>query len=518
MNIFKYLAAISMFFMTVFNISAQNSPFYEGNGGSDIRIAVLQPKGNNIGEHEQWLLRLVQSALTADFNKYTAMTVIDRQNLDSVLGEQNQALSGNYSDDDFISIGNLVNAKFILAGAVTKTTSGFNIELSITDAETGVRKASFSPRNCTLDDLQSTAIVKQAGEDLLSQMGVTLTEIGIQALRDSVSTVPQAAVSESAEASSTVTNDKGESFSFKDYLSITADRLYEQGQASDALYYYRNLSYYFPWYYKGWLGIVRCYSNNYADFDFIDSELFMERASITASTNAEKQEVQKARTAFDNQWPRIAELRQQRAVEDAVRRDANFHRMKFRSEGSTLVQFSGNDEEVIVPPEITVIGDAAFRQNGRIKRVVLHNKVTAIGRNAFQNCSALTEIIIPASVTSIGSGAFNNCGSLIDITIPAKVSVLPDNVFLNCKSLQSVTIGLGVQRIEKSFQNCESLTAIVIPRSVTSIGDFAFSGCKNLATVTLLNANVTIGRRAFMNCPLSNKEQMIERFGGVIFN
>ena len=296
---------IVLFFAVTSILSAQ-SPFFEGTGGAGIRIAVLQPGGVNIPAQEQWLLRLVQSTLTGDFNRYTAMTVLDRQNLDTILGEQNQSLSGNYSESDFISIGKLTNARFILAGTLTKTSGGFMLELAVSDAETGVRTASFSPRNCSLDELQSTAIVKQAGEELLGQMGVTLTAVGKQALQDSVSSVPQAAAS--ADASATVTTEKGERLSFIDYLSRTADALYDLKQTQDALWYYRSLSYYYPGYYKGWLGIVRCFSANYTNFNFVDSEIYMERASITAATNAEKQEVQKVRAAFDAQWPRISEV------------------------------------------------------------------------------------------------------------------------------------------------------------------------------------------------------------------
>jgi TolB-like protein len=323
-------------FLFLFCISsvlfAQNSPFFTGSGGDGIRIAVLQPLNEGIPSAEQWLLRLVQSTLTADFNRYSAMTVIDRQNLDRILGEQNQSLSGNYSDKDFVSIGRLTNARFILAGTLTKTSGGFMIELSVSDVQTGVRTASFSPRNCTLDDLQSTSIIRQASEELLGQLGVTLTDAGKRSLRESISAVPQAASGAEANdsASSTVTNANGQRLSFIDYLSQTADALYAVGEIRDALYYYRGLAYYYPGYYKGWLGIVRCFSNNFTNFDFIDSEVYMERASITAATNAEKQEVQRVRTAFDAQWPRIATLREQRAIEDARRREDNFHRMTFR--------------------------------------------------------------------------------------------------------------------------------------------------------------------------------------------
>jgi TolB-like protein len=512
--VFFLFCAVAIF------LPAQNNPFYEGTGAVGIRIAVLQPTGDNVPAQEQWLLRLVQSTLTGDFNKFSAMTVIDRQNLEKILGEQNQSLSGNYSEKDYISIGNLTNARYILAGALTKTGGGFILELSVSDAQTGERKASFPPKNCTLDELQSTAIIKQAEEDLLSQLGVALTAIGKQTLQDSISAVPQAVsgTAASADTSATVTTEKGERLSFNEYLSNTANALYALGEIQDALWYYRCLTYYYPGNYKGWLGIVRCFSRNYTNFDFVDSEIYMERASITATGNAERQEVQRVRAVFDAQWPSIKVKRDQQAIEEAKRRQDNFHRMTFRQQSGTLTEYTGSSEEVIIPPEITVIGDAAFRQNGRIKRVVLHNKVTSIGRNAFSNCSGLTEIVIPASVTSIGAGAFYNCSSLAEVIIPVGVTVIPENAFYGCKNLRSVTIGPGVQRIEKAFQGCENLTAVIIPRSVTAIGEFAFSQCTKLKTVTLLNNNVTIGRRAFMVCPLTNKEEMISRFGATIFN
>jgi TolB-like protein len=516
MNMKRYYSIIILFCGVSAILSAQNNFFYEGTGGSGMRIAVLQPSGGNIPAQEQWLLRLVQSTITGDFNKYTAMTVIDRQNLDTILGEQQASLSGNYSEADYISIGKLTNARYILAGTLTKTGGGYMLELSVSDTETGVRKASFSPKNCSLDELQSTSIVKQAEEELLGQMGVTLSAAGKQALRDSVSSVPQAA--SGADTSAAVTTEKGERLSFIDYLSKTADSLYALGDIQDALWYYRSLTYYYPGYYKGWLNIVRCFSKNYANFDFVDSEVYMERASITAAGNSEKQEVQKVRAAFDKQWPSIAVKREQRAVEEAKRRQDNFYRMTFKQQNGVLNEYTGSSEEVIIPPEITVIGHAAFRQNGRVKRVVLHNKVTAIEREAFANCTGLVEIIIPASVKSIGTNVFYNCFSLTDIIIPDGITAIPDNAFSGCKSLKNITFGNNVQRIDKAFVSCESLTAIIIPRTVTAIGDFAFSQCKNLKTVTLLNDKVTIGRRAFMACPLTNKDDMIKRFGAAIFN
>ncbi len=501
-------------------LQAQENPYYEEQGGAGIRIAVLKPAGEGLPPGEEWLLRLVQSTLTSDFNTFSAMTVLDRQNLDAIINEQRDSYSGYYSDDDLISIGNLTNMQYITTGSLIKTGGGFILEMSVSDAESGERIASFAPKNCSLDELQSTAVMKELAENLLGQLGVTLTDIGKAALRSSISSVPPAASADAAqaEASSVISTNNGERISYKDYLEKTADDLYALGELNAAFSYYKSLSYYYPGYYKGWLGIIRCYSGNYHSFDFIDSEVYMERASITAQGDAEIAEVEKVQSVFNAQWPGIVVKREQQRLEEARRREENFHQMAFRREGSTLIEYRRtNTEEVIIPPDITVIGHAAFRQNGSIKRVILHNNVTTIEREAFSNCRGLVEIVIPSSVTSIGERAFADCLSLEEIVIPSSIKIIPRNAFANCKNLQSVTIAFGVERIDQSFTGCESLTSIIIPRSVNSIGDFSFSQCKNLRNITLLNDNITIGRRAFMACPLVNKEELISRFGETIF-
>jgi hypothetical protein len=69
--------------------------------------------------------------------------VIDRQNQDKILANQNLSASGNYSDEDFISIGNLTNAQLILAGS---SPNGYVLDLGIADASKGERTYSMAPR------------------------------------------------------------------------------------------------------------------------------------------------------------------------------------------------------------------------------------------------------------------------------------------------------------------------------------------------------------------------------------
>jgi hypothetical protein len=154
-------------------------PLYVGEGGKNLRFTVLQPIGINLEKNEQWLLTYIQGTLTNDFKTYSAMTVLDRQNLDKILENQNLAASGYFSDDDFISIGNLTNAQYILVGNLKKIEyNNFVIDFSISDTATGEIKATFSPTMCSYDDLQNLTVVNKAAEELLVKMGIELTELG----------------------------------------------------------------------------------------------------------------------------------------------------------------------------------------------------------------------------------------------------------------------------------------------------------------------------------------------------
>ena len=152
--------------------------YWAGDGGRGIRLAVLEPTGKGLVQSELWLLSMIQSSITGDFQKFSAMTIVDRQNLENVLAEQDRSLSGNYSDADFIGIGHLTNAQYILAGSLTKTSASYFLELAVTDAESGERKASYPPLAVSTASLENLSAVKEATAELLRQLGVNLTELG----------------------------------------------------------------------------------------------------------------------------------------------------------------------------------------------------------------------------------------------------------------------------------------------------------------------------------------------------
>jgi len=160
------------------------SQYFTGDGGKGIRLAVLEPSGKGLSKGtDDWMLSLIQSSITGDLQKYSAMTIIDRQNIEKILAEQKQSTSGNYSDKDYISIGKLINARYILAGSLTKTPTAYMLELAVTDAESGERKASYSPKPVSPTAIENLSALKEASIDLLGQLGVKLTATGLQELK-----------------------------------------------------------------------------------------------------------------------------------------------------------------------------------------------------------------------------------------------------------------------------------------------------------------------------------------------
>ena len=110
------------------------------------------------------------------------MTVFDQQNLENIIREQRMSLSGNFSDADFIRIGQLTNARFVVFGSIRKISNNYVLELAVTDIETGERKASYLPRQVSLLALQNLSAIREASADLLRQLGVNLTARGLQEL------------------------------------------------------------------------------------------------------------------------------------------------------------------------------------------------------------------------------------------------------------------------------------------------------------------------------------------------
>ena len=104
----------------------------------------------------------------------------------------------------------------------------------------------------------------------------------------------------------------------------------------------------------------------------------------------------------------------------------------------------------------------------------------------YLNGEKVTDLVIPNNVTSIGNGTFYNCACLTSVVIPNSVTSIGKEAFYGCNGLTSVVIPNSVTSIgEEAFYGCDELTSIKVPNSVTSIGEGAFEECSHLRRVEL---------------------------------
>ncbi|MGN0482688.1 MAG: leucine-rich repeat domain-containing protein [Lachnospiraceae bacterium] len=173
----------------------------------------------------------------------------------------------------------------------------------------------------------------------------------------------------------------------------------------------------------------------------------------------------------------------------------------FQIVNGVLIEYKGNDMSVVIPQEVTSIGDGAFDGCTNLISVTIPDSVTSIGLSAFNGCDRLTSVVIPDSVQNIGDGAFCGCGSLLNVTLPKNLETIGDETFEGCGTLLHINLPETVKIIgTDAFYSCSSLQDITLPDSVISIGNTAFSNCENLKKAYIPASVQSIGADAFSGC------------------
>lgn len=152
---------------------------------------------------------------------------------------------------------------------------------------------------------------------------------------------------------------------------------------------------------------------------------------------------------------------------------------------------------------------ATFYWYKKLETVILPPNITNIGNECFTECDSLKSVTVPR-VKTVGNSAFQGCGKLETITIntdPDEPSTIGESAFLNCVKLESVIINgtplydqcelknpLEIKK--EAFMNCTSLTSVQLPKNLISIGESAFNRA-DLTTVSIPASVEEIGTHAF---------------------
>ena len=147
---------------------------YTGSGGKGISLAILAPKAAGLAENQGYIPALVQGEFVSNFSGYSALSVMDRENLDTVYGE---LLSGYYDDRDEagLDLGHLTSTDYVMTGSITRTAAGYALQMHITRTTDKMTAASYSG-TCTFTELDNLTGIRRASVDLLQKMGIELTD------------------------------------------------------------------------------------------------------------------------------------------------------------------------------------------------------------------------------------------------------------------------------------------------------------------------------------------------------
>jgi hypothetical protein len=161
----------------------RTEPLFSGDGGKGMIVAVPTPIIHNGTTSDRWMPQFIQDLITGDLARFSAMTVLDRSNEQLTITEQQLSESGFYSDDDYIAIGNMTNAQYLVAGNIQNMSGSYMITFRINDIATNEIQSAFSQRY-SLREIESGKAVKEIVRELLIGMGIELTQTGERLLFD----------------------------------------------------------------------------------------------------------------------------------------------------------------------------------------------------------------------------------------------------------------------------------------------------------------------------------------------
>ncbi len=181
----------------------------------------------------------------------------------------------------------------------------------------------------------------------------------------------------------------------------------------------------------------------------------------------------------------------------------------FEINNGLLVNYEGNNEEVIIPEGVTKLANGVFWNCKMIKRVTLPDRLLSLGGDTFYNCERLSHIVIPSSVQVMGDNPFANCPEL-ELENRSPKFLCADGVLYD--NSKTRLIYCSIKRPGVSLD---------VPQGVISFGKHAFYNCRCLERIVIPSSVKIIENNPFSNLPKLRLENQSPHFifkDGVLFN
>jgi len=167
---------VAVFALLCLSHTAQAAQNWTGDGGKGMSITILAPQATGLAKEQNYIPALIQGEFVSNFSSYSAIDVLDWQRREAII--VHIMTSPSYSDSVQAQtqreIGNLIPTTHFMDGKITKTTTGYNLQMSVIKTSDKMTIASFS-KTFTFDELDNLTGVRQTSLELLQQIGVTLT-------------------------------------------------------------------------------------------------------------------------------------------------------------------------------------------------------------------------------------------------------------------------------------------------------------------------------------------------------
>ena len=145
---------------------------------------------------------------------------------------------------------------------------------------------------------------------------------------------------------------------------------------------------------------------------------------------------------------------------------------EFIIENGILKKYVGESEHVVIPEDVTKIGERAFESCSTIKSVDISGNVEEIGEYSFVSCRSLLEVKLREGITRIEEDAFAHCVNLTDVQFPTSLQYISHGAFFCCDNLRKIAFKGEVREIGWSvFNFCANITDIIFPENISEFRD-----------------------------------------------